>query len=132
MSWLPSWWHYIGREPPFTQGATILRRHHCQKLLTVTVQEKTFKRDTTRFIWCGDLDCSIRLPMLYARHYIPDMQQLAHAYFCQLFLARSGWLMLFLSVIYVMQQLAANAVTVPGYGWLPTCSYCSIQVGHQQ
>ena len=30
-----------------------------------------------------------------------------------------------------MQQLAANAVTVSGNGWLPTYSYCSIQqIGH--
>jgi len=70
--------------------------------------------DATRFIQHGYSDSSIQrlaVNFVLANYCIPGMQRLAHAI---LRIPRT-------------QQLAANAIIVPGNVWLPMDSYCSIQ-----
>jgi len=74
VSWLPCWRHYIGRESPFTQGATISLRRHCQKTPWASWPrqfrpEKTFNRDSSGKDlqpWCHQIHLVWWLGLLYA------------------------------------------------------------------
>ena len=115
------------KESPLTRGETVLASSSEN-----SKGQMTMKRPyAIRFIWRGDLRSQGWPPTLYACHCIAGMQRLAHVYFCQLFLACSSWLTLFLSVIYLACSSWFMLVLSACNGWLLMLLLFQTMVGCQ-